>query len=214
MKDFMSGFKGQPIDKKQIALGMHSCYMNAKALADEAKLLKENGHFARALSLTILALEELGKIPLICDMILYGADDTEGWRKTWKKFQSHRIKLGVWTFYGKRLLNVFGKGYESELPSGIEPLADKFKQLGFYVSFFKGKFLLPEDFSKDNYEWLEYFLTVLDERISSFEPLHGSLERSEKFIDRGVEFLATVKKAKTKDELKKILSDWLSQRRH
>ncbi len=212
MKNFLSGFKGQPLNKKQLATGMHFCYINAKSLADEVRLLKENGHFSRALSLTILALEELGKIPLICNMILYRENDAEAWRKSWKELQSHKLKLGVWTVYGKRLLRVLGKSYKTELPAGIEPLADKFKQLGFYVSFFKGQFLLPEDFSKDNQEWLEFFLSILDERLASFERFHSSLEGSEKFIDDAREFLITVKRAKTRDQLKEIITDWVSQR--
>ena len=187
------------------------CYINARSLAKESRLLKENGYHARALSLAILALEELGKIPLICNMILCRKDDAEAWRKAWKEFQSHRFKLGVWTVYGKRLLNMLGKGHESEFPSGIEPLADKFKQLGFYTSFFKGEFILPEEFAKDNPEWLNYFLELLEERIARFEPLHGSLESSESFTERGIDLLATVEKAKSTDELKKILSAWISQ---
>jgi hypothetical protein len=145
-------------------------------------------------------------------MILYRKDDAGAWRKAWKEFQAHRVKLGVWTVYGKRLLNMLGKGYESEFPSGIEPLADKFKQLGFYVSFFKGEFILPKEFAKDNHEWRDYFLGVLEERIASFEPLHGSLESSERIVEGAIELLATVKKAKSMDELKKLLSDWISQR--
>lgn len=212
MKNFIFRFKGQPLDKKQIATGMHLCYINAKALADESRLLKENGYHARALSLAILALEELGKIPLICNMILYRKDDAEAWRKAWKEFQAHRSKLGVWTVYGKRLLNMLGKSYESEFPSGIEPLADKFKQLGFYVGFFDGEFMLPKDFAKDNQEWFDYFLWILEERIASFDPLHGSLESSESVAEGAVELLATVEKSKSMDELKKLLSDWISQR--
>lgn len=186
--------------------------MNARSLAEESRLLKENGYHARALSLAILALEELGKVPLICNMILYRKDDAEAWRKAWKEFQSHRFKLGVWTVYGKRLLNMLGKSYESEFPSGIEPLADKFKQLGFYVSIFKGEFVQPKEFAKDNHEWLDYFLGVLEERIVSFEPLHGSLESSERIAEEAIELLTTIKKSKSMDELKKLLSDWISQR--
>jgi len=212
MQKFLSGFKGQPLNKKQIAAGMHFCYINAKSLADEARLLKENGHLSRALSLTILALEELGKIPLICNMILYEENDTEAWRKSWKELQSHKLKLGVWTTYGKRLLHALGKGYTTELPSGIEPLADKFKQLGFYVSFFENQFLLPENFSKDNQEWLEFFLSVLSERLTSFGRFHSSLEDSENFIDDTIQFLTNMKKAKTRDQLKEIISDLISQK--
>lgn len=166
MKEFISGFSGKPLDKKQIAKGMHLCYMNARTLRDEAILLKQNGHHARALSLIILGLEELWKIPMFCDMILLRADDVEAWRKPWKELQSHKVKLGVWPAYG-RLLRVFGKNYEFEFQPGIEPLADKFKQLGFYVSFFKGQFLYPENIAEDNYEWFDYFQKILDERIKS-----------------------------------------------
>jgi AbiV family abortive infection protein len=214
MKDFLSGFKGYPLDKTQIAAGMHLCYMNAKAMLDEVKLLQGNGHFARAFSLTILGLEELGKIPLIYNMILCQPDDMQAWDKCWKELQQHEVKIRVWTSYDKNVLRLLGKSYQAELPADIELLANKFKQLGFYVSFFKGQFLSPEDFAKGNYEWLEYFLAVLDERIASFEPLHGSLESSGKFVDLGIEFLDTVKKTKTIEELKVMLSDWISQHRH
>ena len=169
MRDFVIGFQGTPLNKNQIAEGMHLCYMNARTLRDEAILLKQNEHHARALSLIILGIEELGKIPLICNMIIYRKDDIEVWRKAWKELQSHRFKMGVWTIYGKRLLNMLGKNYEAEFPSGIEPLTDKFKQLGFYVSFFNGQFLYPEDIAKDNNEWFDYFQNILDERIKSFD---------------------------------------------
>ncbi len=213
MKNFLSGFKGQPLNKEQIAKGMHLCYMNAMSLVDESRLLKENGYYARALSLAILALEELGKIPLIFNMILCPADDAEAWRKSWEEFQSHKSKLGIMTIYGKQVLRALGESFKTELPSGIEPLANKLKQLGFYVSFFKDRFVLPEDFAKENYEWLDWFLVALDERLASFERLHGSLENSERFTDEAIEFLATVRQAKTRNERKKIVSDWLSQHR-
>ena len=207
MKNFLSSFRGKPLDKKQIAMGMHLCYKNAEALAGEARLLKENDHRARALSLIILALEELGEIPLIYDMILCRVDDAEAWNKAWRKFQLHKIKLGVLAIYGRRLLRVLGKGYEAELPLGVEPLADKFKQLGFYVSFFKDQFVFPEDFAKDNPEWLDWFQAILDERVASFEPLHGSLENSERFVDRAIEFITLMKETKTIGELKEELRD-------
>lgn len=213
MKELFSGFRGKPLDKKQIAAGTHLCFMNARSLSDEARLLRKNGNNARALSLIILALEELGKIPLIVNTMLYKRNDAKAWRDFWKVFQSHRIKLGVWTIYGKQILHLLGKNYETELPSGIEALADKFKQIGFYVTFFEDQFIFPEKFTKDNRDWLDFFLAILDERITSFDPLYGTFENSEKFIDRGIEFLATVKGAKTEDEMKKIVTLWISQHR-
>lgn len=212
MKDFLSRFKGKPLDKKQIATAMHLCYVNARALLDEAKLLKENGRNARAISLTILALEEFGKIPLIYDMIVYEARDTNAWREFWRAFRSHRTKQIVFSTYGNRLVRVFGNEYEIEFPLGIEPLIDKYKQIGFYVSFFEDQFILPEHFAKDNSEWLDWLLAVADERISSFEPLHSSLEGSERFLNKGIDFLKAIGGARSPDELKEAITEYLETR--
>lgn len=121
----------------------------------------------------------------------------------------HKLKLSVWSVYGKLLAKFPGKGYETKFEEGIESLADKFKQLGFYVTFFKGEFLYPEDMVKNNYEWLEYFLEIANERVASFEPIHGSLESSKRIVDGGEELIKIVKKAKTKEELKEMITRYL-----
>lgn len=217
MHNFIFSFSGKPIDRKQIATGMYLCYMNARDLLDEAKLLKENGHYARALSLAILVLEELGKIPILCNMILCRPDDSKTWNQLWKELQSHRVKLEIITVYGKQLLKKLGKGFKSELPAGIEPLIDKLKQLGFYVNFHEDQFVLPQDFAKDNYQWLDWLLMIADERILSFQRFHESLEKSEKFTDKGIEFFAAYtkarRKAKNRDELNKALMDLISKQK-
>jgi len=105
---------------------------------------------------------------------------------------NRRAVYGIYT-HGKLL----GKRYKLELEPGVEPLVDKFKQLGFYVNFFQDQFLYPENIAKDNYEWLDYFQRILDERIKGWEPLYGSLAGSIKFMDKAEKFVATVKKAKT-----------------
>jgi len=209
MKDFISTFNGKPIGKKQIAEGMYLCYKNAKSLRDEAILLKENGYQARALSLTILALEELGKIPLILNMIFLLEKDDEAWRKPWKELLSHKTKIGVMTAYGRGPLRMIGHGFAVELPPNIEPLLDKFKQLGFYVSFFHDRFIYPQDFVKDNHKWLDDLLNTLDERIDRMAGSHSSLEASMRFTDKAVDLLTTAKKARTKGEMKKMISSWL-----
>jgi len=61
--NFFDGFKPRQLDRKQLIRGMHFCFKNAQALVSEAKLLEAKGHKASALSLTLLAIEELGKIP-------------------------------------------------------------------------------------------------------------------------------------------------------
>jgi len=107
MKNFLSKFKGKPLNEDQIALGMHLCFCNVKELLEDAELLKENKKYPRALSLAILSLEELVKVPLLMDTLRYSKDDNEKWRKFWKSFISHSNKQLVWSEYGD-ILKKFG----------------------------------------------------------------------------------------------------------
>lgn len=108
---------------------------------------------------------------------------------------------------------MIGYEYEVEFPLGVEPMIDKFKQLGFYVSFFEDQFILPEDFADDNSEWLDWLLAVADERVASFEPLHSSLESSEKFLNKGRDFIKAIRGAKSPDELNGVIRGYLKTRR-
>lgn len=202
---------GKLIGENQIANGMHLCYMNANALASESRLLKENGHYARALSLVILALEELCKIPIILFAVILENKDSTVWSKYWKQFNSHKFKLRIWSQYGKPIPRFKGKGYEGLFPAGIERKVDKFKQLGFYVNFFKGDFVCPEDFAKDNSEWLESLAELTNEMIADFEPTCGSLESSKRSVGRGKDFVKTMGNNITREELKKAMSEWHSK---
>lgn len=211
MDDFKSGLVGKPIKENQIASGMHLCYMNAKALLSESKLLKENGHHARALSLVILALEELGKILFIMGALDIENENNTGWKKYWKSLNSHKVKLGVWSHYGKLLASFEGKGYKSVFPAGIASFVDKIKQFGFYVNFFKDDFVYPEDFAKDNSEWLEYLVELANERIASFSSMHGSLKGSKRVVAVSKDFKKTMEKKMTVEELSKVIIERYSK---
>lgn len=155
------------------------------------------------------SLGELGKITLICEGPIYKEDDRYAWRKFWKTFRTHQIKQGVWSYYGKRILHLINNDYEVEFPKGIESLLDKCKPLGFYVDFFDNQFILPQDFAENNFEWLDWLFAVLDERIVSFEPLHGSLESSERFVNRGIKLFSMIEGSSSSDELKDNVKQWL-----
>jgi AbiV family abortive infection protein len=214
MRNFDSLFddlktQGKSLDRRQIAAGLHLCFVNAAQLASEAKLLRENGHLARALSLAILGLEELGKIPLICGAILYDPGDVETWRRFWRGLRSHRTKVRVWSVYGRTILKALSKGYEIEMPSGTDSLTDVLKQLGFYVTYVRDQFVSPEEFGADARERIDYYTALLDERIASFEPLHGSLQGSERFVDNSISLIGAVRGAKTETELQRAIVEVL-----
>lgn len=67
-----------PLTDAEIARGAHFCYLNARRLLEDARVLADRspGH---ALSLTVLALEELGKVPLLFEM--HADADSERWRR-------------------------------------------------------------------------------------------------------------------------------------
>jgi hypothetical protein len=62
----------RPLDLTEVADGLTSCFHNAVALLADAELLAAHQRPHRALALTILALEELGKVPLLAFVPLAG----------------------------------------------------------------------------------------------------------------------------------------------
>jgi hypothetical protein len=52
-----NGKQTGPLPEPEIARGAHLCWQNAVSLLSDARLLAKNSRLARALSLTVLALE-------------------------------------------------------------------------------------------------------------------------------------------------------------
>jgi AbiV family abortive infection protein len=108
--------------------------------------------------LTILCLEELGRIPLLLNAVRIDPEDKEMWRKFWKRMRSHTFKMGLWSAYGKGLEHSGSpdaRFYTDRLAADSEKYYDRWKQAGFYVSFAKGKAVLPDTMAKDNQHGLK-----------------------------------------------------------
>lgn len=71
-----------------------ACWANAQDLVTEAKLLSDHGHKARALSLSVLALEEIGKL-FCADGLLYARPDDHRAKAFAKSLKSHTAKLSA-----------------------------------------------------------------------------------------------------------------------
>jgi len=138
--EFLAGFSDGELSVDAIGHGMHMCFINARSLARDAEVLLPTSP-ARALSLGILALEELGKIILLAEVAARAIDGPISWRAVSKEFRltQHRAKQVAATRYGS-ILGQVGRGYSKHLPPGMIPALDRFKQLGFYVDCFKGAF--------------------------------------------------------------------------
>lgn len=208
MKNFLKKFKGKPLNDEKAAIGMHYCFLNAKDLYEDAKLLKKNKRYSRAFSLLILSLEELAKIPILLNTIFYPKDDDEKWNAFWKSFNTHSDKQIMWSFYGEYLEKYFNNySFEDRYPPGLQPLLEKGKQLCFYVNFFENDFIKPDDFAKDNIEWLNWIIEFTEKRIKSFSSFHSSLNRSRVVVKHTKNIFSLFKNNMGEAELKSSIKD-------
>jgi AbiV family abortive infection protein len=192
-------FKERPLTHREIAAGMSQCFLNARDLIEDAELLRRKNRNARAFSLAALALEELGKIPMLYDMAFYSPHDEARWKKFWKAFRRHQVKQHVIGEYGKMLMVPLGQSkrrpYKVEIPEGFGEIADSFKQLGFYVNFFHDRFSSPEAFFRDNSDWIDFTIAAAKERLDSFTRMHSTPARSFRFLQKGLNTVKDLKAA-------------------
>ena len=88
-----------------VADAFRACWANAKDLVTEAKLLSDHGHKARALSLSVLALEEIGKL-FYADGLLYARADDPRAKAFAKSLKSHSTKLSALELLPLLLMNI------------------------------------------------------------------------------------------------------------
>lgn len=73
---------------------------NAESLHKEAKLLLDNGFYARAFLLAYFTCEELGKIPIVVGVIGHLLkNETVDWKKVMKRFHNHQAKVNSDDFH-------------------------------------------------------------------------------------------------------------------
>lgn len=133
MKKKLDAYRGR-LDASQVATGINAAIENARRLADDASLLLEAGRFPTAASLSILSIEESGKVSILRGLSV--AIDYKEVLSAWKDYRSHVMKNVAWILpqlvaQGARKLDdlkpIFSK--DSEHPY----LLDQVKQLGFYT---------------------------------------------------------------------------------
>jgi AbiV family abortive infection protein len=147
MMGTMSPYRGK-LSPKQVADGMNAASRNAIRLLKDAEILFEAKRYPSAASLAALAIEEVGKSPILRSLAV--AKDAEAIRKGWKAYRSHQTKNVLWLFpllvlSGVRTLSGFGQLFDPN--SKHTKRLDELKQAGFYTDCIEaGKWSLPEDF--------------------------------------------------------------------
>lgn len=129
-------FRGE-ISADQIVSGVEAIDLNARELLDDARFLLENGRYARAMSIAIIAYEEATKSATL--LRLYAAQADEKQRKEiWKAYLSHTHKAS--------LIGLREDDIESlvENAEGISKklrrtgtMVNKLKQHGFYADIYE-----------------------------------------------------------------------------
>lgn len=167
---------------------MNLFFQNASELVEEAKILFAAKRYARAFSLTVLSLEELAKPVLLLNAIFFEKNDKEAWSALWNALRSHESKQRVWSSYGelsKKWKIPVSRSYADRFPAGVTVLLERFKQAGFYVTYFsQSGFILPNELAADNQNWIKRLIRFADRRIQAFSDLHGSRALSEAVVRR------------------------------
>lgn len=120
------------ISSRDASIGIQMSLANAKELLEDARLLLENQRYARALALTILAVEEAGKIQPIKNILL----DKQKPHLQWREVRSHRTKNFHWIFpllKEEELNNIAIVKSFATASSDSAKYLDQMKQFSFYV---------------------------------------------------------------------------------
>lgn len=185
---------------EQAAQGSHLCFVNTNELLIDARLLAKEGRLCRALSVTVLALEELAKISELYRVAIESqlASDAVDWKAFWKEFIYHKPKQKRATAYGNVIKGVSGESdgltnplpYKSYFSDETFGHLDKAKQKNFYVDFADGRFVAPRNDDQTK-KILSELYGFVSERIDTFGSWHSSIDRNVAFFE------ATTKQAKS-----------------
>ena len=213
--EFLRTIRTGQLSVDEIGCGMHKCFINACELIQDAELLLEPRP-GRALSLAVLAIEEIAKTVLLANAAARAAKTPLSWKDLEEDLdlRSHKHKQAVFAAYGEALLNKIqeeGTWYEQKVPGGLSPLLDYMKQLGFYVDVANGKFISPGEFGSDNKVWAEWLISVAKERLTSFNKLHRTQDGSVKVARKAAEFAALISEAVDEKQLKEKIDEFIKK---
>ncbi|MFP8487927.1 AbiV family abortive infection protein [Gracilimonas sp. Q87] len=168
----------QSLTPKKASKGIEIITENANSLLADAELLFANNRYERTVTLSILAIEEIGKIPILRSILL--EDGQKDLNKVWKNFRTHQEKN--W--------GLFFSDYIKDGAENIDDLkfmfiddkskdkVENLKQLSIYTDYFKGdKWSIPSK--------------VIDEKLAK-----TILKQAQFFVNQQNSHLTTEKELK------------------
>src|SRR5262249_37661919 len=131
-------------------------------------------------SMAVLALEELAKVPLIFEIILFGMD-LSSWSDFWKLFFRHKFKQSTIARYGT-LLAGSGQPYSVYLSDKVLDGLDQIEKSGLYVDREESGFSSPAERSASVVSVLDYILVAAEERADSIAQFHSTPEATSRIV--------------------------------
>ena len=190
-----------PLTLDGVAAGITTTYRNARHLLDDARLLAENDRTARATALTILALEELSKIPDFHDgarkAAAGSASAEQEWKEFWGSYTRHGAKLKRILSYGELIREGYKSGdyfnptpYKHQLPESMGACLNLLKQRCLYVDHFGGDFISLDEADERNAAFfpglaaiVDLLFAVAEERADSYRAWHLNVARTKELLD-------------------------------
>lgn len=133
VRSVMTRYNG-PLTQEQVAEGVRLANENAVRLLNSARLLLQAGDAPTAMSLSILALEEHGKVDILNK--IGNATSRDEIANGWTDYRKHISKTGSFMEVCAMFNGIVGE-YEirdfCENNTDLLPLVDLMKQLGFYT---------------------------------------------------------------------------------
>ncbi len=133
MKSHLRSYSG-PLTATQIVEGIAAAQTNAYRLIEDAKVLFQAKRYPTATALSILSMEERGKVIILKRLAL--SSDSVSLNKAWKDYRSHRAKNAGWIIpnlvrNGARTMQAMAVAVET----GADHTAvlDALKQVSFYT---------------------------------------------------------------------------------
>jgi AbiV family abortive infection protein len=163
----LTQYRGR-LTPEELAEGAKLALENARRLIFDAKLLYGARRFATAAALSILAIEELGKQPIL-DCMAYANDDEL--EAHWRRYRSHSAKNVRWILpaaadQGLGSLEDLAALFNPQSPHAI--FADELKQIYLYTDCREDRsWSVPEDATPE----MAKFLLDATERLANVPPM-------------------------------------------
>lgn len=155
-QDFLRKYTGW-VSIKQIHAGIKAAIDNARQIYEDAMLLLDSGRFARAMTLFIAAMEELGKVSVLGSMSRIPSSNQKLWKDAWQSFRLHEHKA-TWAFthtYDDDAGGTASYIVAAMQQFGLSPLCERLRQFGLYVDYHatEGRWTTPSQVEKEHAEY-------------------------------------------------------------